>query len=112
MQTTIFLLYWIIGSGKNRLGGSLHTAEIVSSIAKLDSYVASYSRCIPNKRRCCSSHSYSYSYSVVWQAARALGKTGRGAGVGTGDQWVKPGDGTGRSRDFLPIYFHVTLLLI
>ena len=23
----------------------------------------------------------------------ALGKTGRGAGVGAGDQWVKPGDG-------------------
>ena len=22
-----------------------------------------------------------------------LGKTGRGAGVGAGDQWVKPGDG-------------------
>ena len=25
---------------------------------------------------------------------KALGKTGRGAGVGAGDQWVKPGDGS------------------
>ena len=28
-----------------------------------------------------------------------MGKTGRGAGVGVRNQWVKPGDGTGRSRD-------------
>ena len=30
------------------------------------------------------SHTFNY-----W----GMGKTGRGAGVGVGDQWVKPGDG-------------------
>ena len=31
----------------------------------------------------------------------ALGKTGSGAEVGMGDEWVKPGDETGRSHGFL-----------
>ena len=30
---------------------------------------------------------------LIHELAIVLGKTGRGAGVGAGDQWVKPGDG-------------------
>ena len=36
----------------------------------------------------------------------ALGKTGRGAGVGVGDQWVNREMGAGRLRDF-----HVSMSL-
>ena len=39
--------------------------------------------------------SYVKQYCVIL----GMGKTGRGAGVGVGDQWVKPGTETGRSRD-------------
>ena len=31
-----------------------------------------------------------------------LGKTGRGAGVGAGDQWVKPGDGNWEMDGIFP----------